>query len=160
MSDRSSGCGGDSDLEYISGSDTSSSGGDHVVIMNLNNHLVEDSDPDSTMEMDEEEVYLSTDDSLSGSPAGSSLSGNGDGDGDEEISNSTNGNGGDEGVGKSENDKEKGSTATTNYFEGVEKLLEIWFTRLDGKVAGDTCNLRKIPRYVKKICDLFSLKKS
>ncbi len=150
MSDRSSGCGGDSDLEYISGSDTSSSGGDHVVIMNLNNHLVEDSDPDSTMELDEEEVYLSTDESLSGSPASSSISGNGDG--DEDSGNSTNGNEGEDGsvgLGESGNEKEKsnnGTATTASYFEGVEKLLEIWFTRLDGKVAGDTCNLRKIPR--------------
>jgi S-adenosylmethionine decarboxylase len=30
------------------------------------------------------------------------------------------------------------------FFEGVEKLLEVWFTRSDGRV--DTCDLRKIPR--------------
>ncbi|KAE8751800.1 hypothetical protein FOCC_FOCC001649 [Frankliniella occidentalis] len=30
------------------------------------------------------------------------------------------------------------------YFEGVEKLLEIWFTRTDGKTK--TCDLRSIPR--------------
>ncbi|ODM93356.1 S-adenosylmethionine decarboxylase proenzyme [Orchesella cincta] len=31
------------------------------------------------------------------------------------------------------------------YFEGVEKLLEIWFTRQDGKM-GDKCSLRNITR--------------
>ncbi|CAB3382568.1 Hypothetical predicted protein [Cloeon dipterum] len=30
------------------------------------------------------------------------------------------------------------------FFEGVEKLLEVWFTREDGRI--DNCNLRKIPR--------------
>ncbi|XP_059476410.1 S-adenosylmethionine decarboxylase proenzyme isoform X2 [Neocloeon triangulifer] len=30
------------------------------------------------------------------------------------------------------------------FFEGVEKLLEVWFTRSDGRV--DDCDLRKIPR--------------
>ncbi|XP_075237019.1 S-adenosylmethionine decarboxylase isoform X2 [Lycorma delicatula] len=32
----------------------------------------------------------------------------------------------------------------SQYFEGVEKLLEIWFTRSDGNVK--QCDLRKIPR--------------
>ncbi|XP_065337883.1 S-adenosylmethionine decarboxylase proenzyme isoform X2 [Cloeon dipterum] len=31
------------------------------------------------------------------------------------------------------------------FFEGVEKLLEVWFTREDGRI--DNCNLRKIPRH-------------
>ncbi|KAK6627850.1 hypothetical protein RUM44_010329 [Polyplax serrata] len=31
-----------------------------------------------------------------------------------------------------------------NYFEGVEKLLEIWFTKKDGNA--ENCNLRQIPR--------------
>lgn len=30
------------------------------------------------------------------------------------------------------------------YFEGVEKLLELWFTRSDGNAK--QCDLRKIPR--------------
>lgn len=30
------------------------------------------------------------------------------------------------------------------FFEGAEKLLEIWFSGCDGDVEGD---LRKIPRY-------------
>lgn len=32
----------------------------------------------------------------------------------------------------------------SNFFEGTEKLLEIWFTRKDGDVSG--CDLREIPR--------------
>lgn len=32
----------------------------------------------------------------------------------------------------------------SNFFEGTEKLLEVWFTRKDGNV-GD-CDLRDIPR--------------
>jgi len=31
-----------------------------------------------------------------------------------------------------------------HFFEGVEKLLEVWFTRSDGKVG--PCDLRRIPR--------------
>ena len=33
-----------------------------------------------------------------------------------------------------------------HYFEGVEKLLEVWFTRKDG--ALHHCDLRKVPRLV------------
>lgn len=33
-----------------------------------------------------------------------------------------------------------------HYFEGVEKLLEVWFTRKDGAVHH--CDLRKVPRFV------------
>lgn len=33
----------------------------------------------------------------------------------------------------------------THFFEGVEKLLEVWFTRKDGMTSN--CDLRKIPRY-------------
>ena len=32
---------------------------------------------------------------------------------------------------------------TTSFFEGVEKLLEVWFTREDGDI--DCGDLRKIP---------------
>uniref|UniRef100_A0A0N7ZDG2 Uncharacterized protein n=1 Tax=Scylla olivacea TaxID=85551 RepID=A0A0N7ZDG2_SCYOL len=32
----------------------------------------------------------------------------------------------------------------THFFEGVEKLLEVWFTRKDGMTSN--CDLRKIPR--------------
>jgi hypothetical protein len=37
----------------------------------------------------------------------------------------------------------EGSSAV-QFFEGVEKLLEIWFTRTDGNCK--QCDLRKIPR--------------
>lgn len=33
-----------------------------------------------------------------------------------------------------------------NYFEGVEKLLEIWFTTSDGNHK--SADLRRIPRYL------------
>lgn len=33
-----------------------------------------------------------------------------------------------------------------HYFEGVEKLLEVWFTRKDGAIHH--CDLRKVPRLV------------
>jgi S-adenosylmethionine decarboxylase len=33
-----------------------------------------------------------------------------------------------------------------HYFEGVEKLLEVWFTRKDGAIQH--CDLRKVPRLV------------
>lgn len=32
----------------------------------------------------------------------------------------------------------------THFFEGVEKLLEVWFTRKDGMTSN--CDLRKVPR--------------
>ncbi len=40
-----------------------------------------------------------------------------------------------------------------HYFEGVEKLLEVWFTRKDGAIQH--CDLRKVPRLVVVKC--FSL---
>lgn len=36
----------------------------------------------------------------------------------------------------------------SHFFEGVEKLLEIWFTP---NPSNKNADLRKIPRYVKKI---------
>jgi len=36
------------------------------------------------------------------------------------------------------------SELDSQYFEGVEKLLEVWFTRSDG--VNNNCDLRKIPR--------------
>ena len=36
-----------------------------------------------------------------------------------------------------------------HYFEGVEKLLEVWFTRKDGGI--NQCDLRKVPRLVQDI---------
>ena len=38
------------------------------------------------------------------------------------------------------------SGKTANFFEGVEKLLEVWFTRAGG--GTDAADLRNIPRYV------------
>ena len=32
----------------------------------------------------------------------------------------------------------------SSFFEGVEKLLEVWFTTMDGEI--DNCDLRRIPR--------------
>ena len=37
----------------------------------------------------------------------------------------------------------KSMVNTTSFFEGVEKLLEVWFTREDGDI--DCGDLRKIP---------------
>lgn len=39
-----------------------------------------------------------------------------------------------------------------HYFEGVEKLLEVWFTRKDGAIQH--CDLRKVPRLVVKCFSL------
>ena len=39
----------------------------------------------------------------------------------------------------------------TQFFEGVEKNLEVWFTNSDGDTSG--ADLRKIPRLVEFICD-------
>ncbi len=39
-----------------------------------------------------------------------------------------------------------------HFFEGVEKLLEVWFTNRDG-VVDNNCNLRKIPLYVRADLD-------
>ena len=36
------------------------------------------------------------------------------------------------------------SNENDHFFEGVEKLLEVWFTRKDGMT--NNCDLRKIPR--------------
>jgi len=36
------------------------------------------------------------------------------------------------------------NSSDNHFFEGAEKLLEVWFTRKDGNVKG--CDLRKIPR--------------
>lgn len=40
------------------------------------------------------------------------------------------------------------STSSAFFFEGVEKLMEVWFIRRDGKnmVGNKTCDLRNIPR--------------
>ena len=32
----------------------------------------------------------------------------------------------------------------SSFFEGVEKLLEVWFTTVDGDIK--SCDLRRIPR--------------
>ena len=32
----------------------------------------------------------------------------------------------------------------SSFFEGVEKLLEVWFTTVDGDI--NSCDLRRIPR--------------
>jgi hypothetical protein len=34
--------------------------------------------------------------------------------------------------------------SNSSFFEGVEKLLEVWFTKQNGVTEG--CDLRKIPR--------------
>lgn len=47
----------------------------------------------------------------------------------------------------------KGDHQQEHYFEGVEKLLEVWFTRKDGAIHH--CDLRKVPRLVK--CCLLSI---
>ncbi len=39
-----------------------------------------------------------------------------------------------------------GESAKPHFFEGVEKLLEVWFTRKDGKTRH--CDLRLITRFV------------
>jgi S-adenosylmethionine decarboxylase len=39
---------------------------------------------------------------------------------------------------------ESEGSSGVQFFEGVEKLLEIWFTRTDGNYK--QCDLRKIPR--------------
>jgi S-adenosylmethionine decarboxylase len=39
---------------------------------------------------------------------------------------------------------ESEENSAVQFFEGVEKLLEIWFTRTDGN--SKQCDLRKIPR--------------
>nr|CAH0109815.1 unnamed protein product [Daphnia galeata] len=36
-----------------------------------------------------------------------------------------------------------------HYFEGVEKLLEVWFTRKDGAIQH--CDLRKVPSHGKLV---------
>lgn len=117
MSDLSSGCGGDSDLEYTSGSEMSTSSSSDVLLrMNSNGDRGsqgEESDRDS---MEDFEDSLSDDGSKKSGTEESSQEG-------------------------SENKK-----SDDFYFEGVEKLLEIWFTRLDGNAGGDNCSLRKIPR--------------
>lgn len=41
---------------------------------------------------------------------------------------------------------ERESFSDENFFEGTEKLLEVWFTRSDGDDHTD-CDLRIIPRY-------------
>ncbi|XP_064489325.1 S-adenosylmethionine decarboxylase proenzyme-like [Ornithodoros turicata] len=52
----------------------------------------------------------------------------------------------------------------TDFFEGTEKLLEVWFSRRDGKE--DNCDLRKIPRatwesLLKLVkCEIISFKKN
>ena len=35
---------------------------------------------------------------------------------------------------------------STSFFEGVEKLLEVWFSK--GNSDFEDCDLRRIPRYV------------
>ena len=42
-----------------------------------------------------------------------------------------------------------------NFFEGVEKLLEVWFTRSGGST--ETSDLRNIPRYRLASCFSFHL---
>lgn len=39
-----------------------------------------------------------------------------------------------------------------HYFEGVEKLLEVWFTRKDGAIHH--CDLRKVPRLASQVFSL------
>lgn len=34
----------------------------------------------------------------------------------------------------------------SQFFEGIEKLMEIWFCRKDGN--DDYCDMRKVPRFV------------
>ena len=48
-------------------------------------------------------------------------------------------------TGKAEDEGEAIDTADNNFFEGVEKLLEVWFAsrRREEK---NKCDLRKIPR--------------
>ena len=41
-------------------------------------------------------------------------------------------------------DKDDNCNSATHFFEGVEKLLEVWFTRQDGKIQN--CDLRRITR--------------
>ena len=38
---------------------------------------------------------------------------------------------------------------STSFFEGVEKLLEVWFTTVDGEI--DNCDLRRMPRYSSRV---------
>jgi hypothetical protein len=44
-----------------------------------------------------------------------------------------------------EDEVEDGRMVEQHFFEGVEKLLEVWFTNREG-VVGKHCDLRKIPR--------------
>ena len=55
----------------------------------------------------------------------------------------------------SESDSEAGNSDKKSFFEGVEKLLEVWFTNKSGEIAG--CDLRKIPRchFRKRFCAAF-----
>ncbi len=64
-------------------------------------------------------------------------------------SKNNDGNGG--GVGVDPAGSSNSSTATvvkpvpaSSFFEGVEKLLEVWFTKQNGDI--EDCDLRKIPR--------------
>ena len=43
-------------------------------------------------------------------------------------------------------EKENVSSDEDKFFEGVEKLLEVWFTTQSGNT--DHCDLRQIPRWV------------
>ena len=43
-------------------------------------------------------------------------------------------------------EKENVSSDEDRFFEGVEKLLEVWFTTQSGNT--DHCDLRQIPRWV------------
>lgn len=46
----------------------------------------------------------------------------------------------------SESETEAVNFGNHPFFEGVEKLLEVWFTNKSGDISG--CDLRKIPRFV------------
>lgn len=117
--------GGDSDSEFTSGSE-------HEILMN-------DSDSDRASSTGDADF---TDESSSGLGGSSSAGGDEEsGPGDHVIVASD-----DHTRTNNPNSQGGGGDNTDFYFEGVEKLLEIWFTRADGKVDEESCCLRKIPR--------------
>ncbi|CAL8130114.1 unnamed protein product [Orchesella dallaii] len=142
MSDKSSGCGSSGNISGISDSELDlRMMGDIGIGLGLGllhnkgidddvlHAFVSDSEPES-------DRASNSDDSGDG---GSGVEADGENDNDVD------------GIDKDEKDVngsvEGGTGGNPFYFEGVEKLLEIWFTRLDGKVGEVNGNLRKIPRY-------------